>query len=100
MRIPPEWKQAIEQNRLLLLSPFEKKYRRMTTALAEQRNAFVAAMADEVLFIHAPSDSKTESLAHGLLDKEISVLTLDSPCNSTLLSSGAKGLDLNIRDSQ
>jgi hypothetical protein len=38
MRIPPEWKQAIEQERLLLLSPFEKKYRRVTAALAKQRN--------------------------------------------------------------
>jgi len=49
MRIPSEWKHVIEQNRLLLLSPFEKKQRRMTAALAEQRNQFVSSIADDIL---------------------------------------------------
>jgi len=83
MRIPAAWKQPLDQGRLLLLSPFEKKHRRMTAALAEQRNDFVVAVTDEVIFIHASSGSKTESFAHGLLDKGIPILTLNSPYNTS-----------------
>jgi len=61
MRIPAAWKQPLEQERLLLLSPFEKMHR--TAALAEQRNQFIASIADDVLFVHASVGSKTESFA-------------------------------------
>src|SRR5438876_1122861 len=48
MRLPAEWKPAIEAGRLLVLSPFAPHQRRMTADLAAKRNAFVAALADEV----------------------------------------------------
>ena len=43
MRVPTEWREPIEHGRVLLLSPFEKKYRRATADLAQKRNEFVAA---------------------------------------------------------
>jgi hypothetical protein len=38
---------------LLLLSPFEKRPRWPTVESSQQRNQLVAALADEVLIIHA-----------------------------------------------
>lgn len=67
MRVPAAWKKPLEQGRLLLLSPLEKKYRRMTAALAEQRNEFVASLADDILFIHAANGSRTEAFMHSLV---------------------------------
>jgi len=85
MRIPVAWREPLEQERLLLLSPFEKKHRRMTADLADQRNTFVAAIADEVCFIHAAPGSKTESFAHA---NETHVMVLDSPANIEQKGSG------------
>ncbi len=63
MRLPTEWKQAIDQGRLLLLSPFPTKYRRITAVLAQQRNDFVAALADEVWFAHITPAGQMEQLS-------------------------------------
>jgi len=77
MRIPSEWKQPVEQGKLLLLSPLEKKHRRMTATLAEQRNQFVASIADEVLFIQAAPGSKMEMLTNSLKHGNKPVCSLD-----------------------
>jgi predicted Rossmann fold nucleotide-binding protein DprA/Smf involved in DNA uptake len=53
--------------RLLLLSPFNQKDKRVTTQLAAERNRFVAAISDEVLIPYAAPGSKTEALALDLL---------------------------------
>ena len=52
-RIPPEWQAALDAGRLLLLSAFPESETRITTDLARRRNEFVAALADEVIIIHA-----------------------------------------------
>jgi len=88
MRIPSKWKQPIAQGRLLLLSPFEKKHRRMTAALAEQRNRLVASSADEILFIHAATGSQTEHFARSCLQGGKSVRTINDPGNLNLLQLG------------
>jgi len=90
MRIPSEWKHPIKQERLLLLSPFEKKYRRMTAALAEQRNQLIASIADDILFIHASVGSQTESFANSLMEQGRSTFTLDTSDNCELISSVKK----------
>ena len=66
MRIPSEWKKAIERGRLLLLSPFTGAQKRPTVKLAQQRNEFVAAVADKVCFIHTTPGGTLESLATDL----------------------------------
>lgn len=53
IRLPLDWRRALETGRLLLLSPFEKRPRRPTTESSHQRNELVAALSDEVLIIHA-----------------------------------------------
>ena len=66
MRLPGEWKQAIENSRLLLLSPFAGAQKRATAELAQERNRFVAAIADRVCFIYTTPGGTLESLANDL----------------------------------
>src|SRR6516164_10193990 len=45
-RLPRPWQKAIDAGRLLLLSPFNEKDKRVTAQLAAERNRFVAAISD------------------------------------------------------
>lgn len=60
IRLPVAWRKPLVEDRLLVLSPFEAKHRRVTTDLAESRNRFIAALADEIFVAHAATGSKTE----------------------------------------
>jgi len=53
IRLPSAWRVALEAGRLLILSPLETRPRRPTVESARQRNELVAALADEILIIHA-----------------------------------------------
>ncbi|MFQ5852234.1 MAG: DNA-processing protein DprA [Candidatus Binatia bacterium] len=53
IRLPAEWRKALDSGRLLILSPFEKWPPRPTVDSAWQRNQLVATLSDEVLIIHA-----------------------------------------------
>lgn len=55
IRLPADWRSAVEAGRLLLISPFEKRPRRPTKEASQRRNEIVAALSDEVLIIHAES---------------------------------------------
>ncbi len=93
MRIPVAWRPPLRQGQLLVLSPFEKKHHRMTAALAEQRNLFVAAIVEDVLFIHAAIGSRTEHFAQTCLQQGDNTYTLHHPENENLLGSGIQILD-------
>lgn len=90
MRLPAIWKKAIRQRRLLLLSPFDERFRRPTVKLTEQRNEFVASIADQVLFAYANPGGKLEALARKLVTLSKPVLTLNSKENANLVALGAK----------
>ena len=62
LRVPGEWKRPLESGRLLLLSPFGAKHRRVTANLARRRNEFVAAIADKLCFIHVSAGGELEAL--------------------------------------
>jgi len=93
MRVPGEWKKPLADGRLLVLSPFEKRFRRPTAALAATRNDFVAALAEEIFIAHAAPGSKTEAFCRRILSWSKPVLTFDSPENASLLTLGAKALE-------
>jgi len=78
MRIPKSWRVPIEENRLLILSPFENKYRRPTVALAEHRNRFVEMLADKILVAYAANKSKTTQLCSEASTQGKKVYTLDN----------------------
>ncbi|MCK5230196.1 MAG: DNA-processing protein DprA [Desulfobulbaceae bacterium] len=69
MRIPKIWRKSLVEDRLLVVSPFSVKYRRPTVALGMERNAFVAALADELFIPYAQPGGKVA----GLVQKAISV---------------------------
>jgi hypothetical protein len=62
LRVPGEWKRPLESGRLLLLSPFNARHRRVTADLAKRRNEVVAAIADKVCFIHVSAGGELEAL--------------------------------------
>jgi predicted Rossmann fold nucleotide-binding protein DprA/Smf involved in DNA uptake len=76
MRLPADWKKAMAAGRLLLLSPFPGRVRRVTADLARQRNLFVAAMADEACFVHTTPGGNLEKLKVRVLQWGIPILTL------------------------
>ena len=62
IRLPPEWRTAVESGRLLLLSIFERT-RRADKETARRRNQLVAALADEILIIHATPGGQIARIA-------------------------------------
>ena len=89
MRIPKAWKEPLATGRLLLLSFFEDAIRRPTAAIANQRNAYVATLADHLFIAHAERGGKTETLCKDALAQAKPVFTLDSPDNAHLVELGA-----------
>jgi predicted Rossmann fold nucleotide-binding protein DprA/Smf involved in DNA uptake len=90
MRLPAEWEMPLAEGRLLLLSPFGEKLRRVTASLAQRRNEFVAALADEVFVAHAAPGSKTEHFCSNVLAWGKPLLTLESDENADLIARGAR----------
>ena len=61
-RVPSDWKEPLANGRLLILSGFNERERRVTAELAARRNEFVAALADEVWFAHITPGGQLEQL--------------------------------------
>lgn len=89
LRLPADWKVALTQNRLLLLSPFAENQRRATTGRAQIRNEFVAALADAVLVAHAAPGGKTDRFCRDVLAWGKPLLALENTDNADLLTLGA-----------
>ncbi len=89
MRVPRDWRTALEENRLLVLSPFPSTRRRPTAELATQRNDLVAELAAQVFIAHAALGSKTEAFARKLAALGKPLLTPDSPANANMVEMGA-----------
>lgn len=92
MRIPADWKPHIEKGRMLIISPFDKKYNRTTAQTARQRNEFISDIADDVFAAHAAPDSKTLALCKQMIAKNKRLYTIPSPYNQTLMEIGAEGV--------
>lgn len=92
MRLKSAWKDAFAEERLLILSIFESRHQRSTTTLANQRNVFVAALADKICIAHAAEDSKILAFAQRVLAWGKSVFTFDTPANKSLFELGAQAI--------
>ena len=100
MRLKPEWKRALSENRLLILSLFAGKFRRSTVELARQRNKFVAALADKILVAHAAEGSRTLEFAKMVLEWDKPLFTFDTKANRSLLQLGAQPIDCSLEMSK
>jgi predicted Rossmann fold nucleotide-binding protein DprA/Smf involved in DNA uptake len=90
MRPRVEYKKPIEKGRLLLLSPFKESQKRNTVETANERNRFVAALADAVFVAHASANSKMERFCHEVLKLGKPLYTFESEANSNLIEMGLK----------
>ena len=88
-RISRSWRTAIDDGRLLIVSPFPEKARLTTRRQAINRNVFVAALSVDVLVPHASSHGKTAAVARMVLESGASVFTFDDDGNEDLISNGA-----------
>lgn len=93
-RIPAAYRGPIQAGTLLLLSPFDGAVRRVTRAHAVQRNAWVAALADQIIVIHAATDGQTEQTCRAALAQGKACFTFDHPANAHLIANGAQPLQL------
>ena len=93
MHLKPELQPAFAAGRLLILSPFEPKNKRITAALADARNRFVGALADRVFVAHAAPGSRTLALCEERQVRGKPILTVDDSANSNLA-----GLAAVVRD--
>ncbi len=89
MHLKPELEPAFKGGRLLILSPFGPKQRRITAELADQRNRFVASLATTIFVAHAAPGSRTFSLCTELRHHNRQLFTIDDPTNANLTALGA-----------
>lgn len=93
MRLNPAWKEGLAEGRLLFVSIFDNKHRRSTATSANQRNAFVAALADKICIAHASEDSKTLQFAQQVSEWGKPLFTFDVPANRPLFQCGAQPIE-------
>lgn len=87
-KIEPEIEQAIEEKRLLVVTPFDKSVKRITTETATRRNEFMAELADELFVAYASPNGKLQTLISQNLAKGKKILTFDVEENVRLIKSG------------
>jgi predicted Rossmann fold nucleotide-binding protein DprA/Smf involved in DNA uptake len=95
MRLPAIWRQALVDDRLLVLSPFGAQHRRPTRALTEERNRFVAALAKTIFVAYAAPSSKTEALCLELLQQGKRIFVFADTVSEDLLAAGVRPTTIN-----
>lgn len=98
IRIKPEYRKPLEDGRLLILSPFVGKEKRISSDKAVKRNYFVAALATDVFIPYAAPGSKTETFCRELLKWGKRVYTTDDEKNTSLIETGIKTISPEIFD--
>ena len=96
MRLKPAWKDAFAKERLLILSIFGSQHRRSTAALANRRNAFVAALADKICIAYAAEESKTLAFARTVIAWGKPVFTFEAQANEALFELGARRMEPSL----
>ena len=90
MRIANEHKQALEEGRLLFMSPFEQNQHRISAKTSQFRNLFVAALSEQVFVAHAEPGGKTENLCREILSWKKPIYTFNSDYNKNLIEMGVQ----------
>jgi predicted Rossmann fold nucleotide-binding protein DprA/Smf involved in DNA uptake len=98
MRIKKDFRKPLEDGRLLIVSPFTGKDRRISSERALTRNYFVAALADTIFIPYAAPGSSTETFCQELLKWGKRVYTTDDEKNTSLIETGIKTISPEIVD--
>jgi len=93
MHLKPELVPAFNAGRLLILSPFSPKEKRVTAALAESRNRFVSALSDRIFVPHAAPGGRTLALVQELAASGKQILTMKDSLNTPLFDIGSVSIE-------
>lgn len=96
LRLGNDARKAINENRLLVLSPFADDIRHTTAAQAVKRNNLVAALADALLVPYAAPDGKTWTTVDAALKRKQPVYTFNVEDNKSLIAAGAQPIEQNM----
>ena len=96
MRIKPEYRKPLEDGRLLILSPFAGKEKRISSDRAVRRTYFVAALATAIFIPYTSPGSKTKTFCQELLKWGKRVYTTDDEKNTSLIERGIKTISPEI----
>jgi predicted Rossmann fold nucleotide-binding protein DprA/Smf involved in DNA uptake len=88
LRLPATWRKPLAEGRLLIVSAMAAAQRRTTAVLAEQRNRFVATLAQTICVAHAAPGSRTERLCAELIAQGKRLYTLGLAENAHLVQCG------------
>jgi len=88
--LEPEFKKALEQEKLLIITPFPGSVRRITRETAEKRNDLMAELADEIFFAYAQPGGHVERLVMKWLKKKKRITTFHIPENARLIDAGVE----------
>ena len=94
LRLGNDARQAVKENRLLVLSAFADDVLHTTAAQAVRRNNIVDALADALLVPYAAPGGKAWTTVHTALKREQPVFTFDVEDNAVLLEAGARPFEL------
>lgn len=89
LRIRAEYKQPLEDGRLLILSPFVEKTLRPTVQTALHRNYVVAALAKYLFIAYAEPTGKMEEFCREVLAWGKPIYTFKSEATANLIALGA-----------
>jgi predicted Rossmann fold nucleotide-binding protein DprA/Smf involved in DNA uptake len=92
MRIPKKYSEPLDNGRLLLLSSFSENLRRSTKEMAGERNALVAAMADEILVAYAEPAGQTEALCSDIVAWRKPLYCFEDSANANLFALGGRSV--------
>ena len=81
-RIEPELKTAIDAGRLLIVTPFDERVKRVTEETAQKRNQFMIELADEIAIGYAGKGGMLEKLREGVKNKKSIIIELPSRLRS------------------
>lgn len=89
---PVDCRPVVIERRLVIVSPFPDKVRRVTAETAMIRNRVIAEMASAAVVVHAAPSSKMETLCRELLAAGRLVYTFDHPANAAIIRAGARSI--------
>jgi len=70
-REDPDLMRYVTAGRLLILTPFNKSVKRVTSDTAMKRNKFMIALADEIFVAYAMKGGNIDNLLKGLKNKKV-----------------------------
>ena len=91
----PGIQKALAQNRLLIITPFEKSIKRITSATAKIRNQLMCDLTDEIFVAYTSPESKLIPLIKAMLLQGKPLHTFDVPPNDHLIRLGVEKYILN-----